>query len=74
MRTDMEWEAALNRLENSRQEASTRRLLGNLLGNRAHVNLWARLLPPLRRLEGWIERHAGTAQQGSVHTRAAGTR
>ncbi|MGY2894945.1 hypothetical protein [Deinococcus sp. UYEF24] len=70
MRTDMDWEAVLNRLEDSRQEASTRRLLSD----RAHVNLWARLLPPLRRLESWIERHAGAVQPGSVHTRAAGTR
>ena len=59
MRTEMNWEAVTERLEAVRNEIATDRMLRQA----ARVNLWARLLPPLRRLEGWLERHAGGEKQ-----------
>lgn len=70
MRTDLECQTVMNHLEAVRQEASTRRMLRD----RAGVNLWARLLPLLRRLEAWTERHAGEAPHPALQTRATGTR
>ncbi|GGR35654.1 hypothetical protein [Deinococcus ruber] len=32
---------------------------------RGQRNLWDSLLPPLRRLEGWLERHAGQGRQSA---------
>lgn len=54
MREDMNCILQLERLEVLRREAHTFHL------TRQGVNLWARLLPPLRRLEGWLERHSGS--------------
>jgi hypothetical protein len=59
MRTEMNWEAVTERLEAVRNEAATHRLLKQA----TRVNLWARLLPTLRRLEAWMERHAGSEGQ-----------
>ena len=59
MRTEMNWEAITERLEAVREEAAVHRQLRQA----ARVNLWARLLPPLKRLEGWLERHAGGEKQ-----------
>lgn len=59
MRTELYWETVADHLEAIRDEAAIRRQLTREAPN----NLWARLLPPLRRLEGWLERHAGGEKQ-----------
>ena len=69
MRDGQYWDEINQRLDTLRGEADTRHQL-----RRAGLsNLWARLLPPLRRLEGWIERHAGTPA-GSAPLRRITTR
>lgn len=59
MRTEMHLEAVTERLEAVRHEAAIHRLLKQT----TRVNLWARLLPTLRRLEAWMERHAESEGQ-----------
>lgn len=59
---ESDWTGQVERVKTLREEAEQRRLIR--LAPR--VNLWARLLPPLRRLESWMERHAGTSGQGRV--------
>lgn len=59
MNTDICWNAINDRLEAVRNEAAIHRQLTQAARN----NLWARLLPPLKRLEGWLERHAGREEQ-----------
>ena len=59
MRDELYYGNVLEKLETLRGEAATRRLLGR----RARLNLWARTLPALRRLEAWVERHAGAPAQ-----------
>jgi len=59
---ESDWTGQVERVKTLREEAEQRRLIR--LAPR--VNLWARLLPPLRRLESWMERHAGTSGQGEV--------
>ena len=56
---ESDWTGQVERVEILRQEAALRRLTRQA----PRVNLWARLLPPLRRLEGWMERHARTSGQ-----------
>ncbi len=68
MKEELYFENVLEKLDTLRGEAATRRLLGR----RARLNLWARTLPTLRRLEAWVERHAGAPAQPS--NRAAGGR
>jgi len=60
MREDMQWtyRNGSERLEALRREAALARL--ERTGGEARPNLWARLLPPLRRLEGWLERRAAS--------------
>ena len=62
MRTEWYWEAVTERIEAVRKEADAR----HQLARAARANLWAKLLPPLRRLEGWLERHGGTERRGSA--------
>ena len=57
-----DWTAQVERVETLRQEAAQRRLTRQA----PRVNLWARLLPPLRRLEGWMEQRARTSGQGGA--------
>ena len=45
-------------LADLRREAEVSRLLGRLKQSRS---VWERLLPPLRRLERWVEGRAGRA-------------
>lgn len=66
MDTEMHWKSVAERLEGVRQEAATHRLLRN---REAGVNLWARLLPPLKRLERWLERHAGSERPSRAVSR-----
>jgi hypothetical protein len=54
MNTDLYWTVRIERIETLRQEAAQHRLACQAV----RVNLWARLLPLLRRLEAWMERHA----------------
>ena len=70
MRDGPYWDEVNQRLAILRGEADTIHQL-----QRAGLsNGWARLLPPLRRLEDWTERHAGAAQHRTAHSKAAGTR
>lgn len=66
MHTDRNMTALNDHLEGLRAETATRRLLKlhPAPARRPRMNVWARLLPSLRRLEGWLERHAGTVQTG----------
>ena len=59
---ESDWTGQVERVKTLREEAAQRRLICQA----SRVNLWARLLPPLRRLESWMERHAGTSGQGGV--------
>ena len=59
---ESDWTAQVERVETLRQEAAQCRLTRQA----PRVNLWARLLPPLRRLEGWMERHAKTSGQAEA--------
>ena len=59
---ESDWTAQVERVETLRQEAAQSRLTRQA----PRVNLWARLLPALRRLEGWMERHAGTSGQAEA--------
>lgn len=68
MRDELYYGNVLDKLDTLRGEAATRRLLHM----RVRLNLWARVLPTLRRLEAWVERHAGTPAQPT--NRAAGVR
>ena len=65
---ESDWTAQVERLNVLRQEAAVRRLVCRSV----RVNLWARLLPRLRRLEAWMERHAGSTDVAS--SRAARAR
>lgn len=56
------WIGQVERVETLRREAAQHRLSRQA----PRVNLWARLLPGLRRLEGWMERHAGTSGQAEA--------
>ena len=75
METQRHWEGVVEHLAEVREEARTRHLLR---AREAGVNLWGRLLPPLRRLEGWLERHAGlgerAGQTGGVRSRVVTSR
>jgi len=73
METHRHLEGVVERLTALREEAHTWHLLRN---SEAGVNLWRRLLPPLRRLEGWLERHAGYAERAGQNggSRAAASR
>ena len=62
MRDGQYWNDVNRRLDTLRREADTRHQLQWAGLN----NFWARLLPPLRRLESWIERHAGTPAGNSA--------
>ena len=67
MDADRNWTAVNDHLEGLRAETATRRLLKlhpAPARQQVRANIWARLLPALRRLEGWLERHAGTVQAG----------
>jgi hypothetical protein len=59
MNAESYWTATTERVEALRQEAAQQHLAGQAV----RANLWARLLPPLRRMEGWLERHARTSGQ-----------
>ncbi|GGJ75389.1 hypothetical protein [Deinococcus aquiradiocola] len=50
------WQDVMDRIETARTDSATR----HLLHAAPRRTVWASLLPPLRRLEGWLERHAGT--------------
>ncbi|WP_424949777.1 hypothetical protein [Deinococcus sp.] len=67
MRADWHWQEIEERLEAVRREALIRQQLGRAIPG----NLWARLLPPLRRLEGWLERHS---DPGNTRQRPAAAR
>ena len=71
MREDIQWMSTNGneRLEALRREAALCRL--GRAGGRcpAPPNLWARMLPPLRRLEGWLERHAASEKPGRQRAR-----
>ena len=54
MMGESDWTNQVERVETLRQEADQRRLTRQA----PRVNLWARLLPLLRRLESWMERHS----------------
>ncbi len=75
METQRHWEGVVERLAEMREESHLQHLLRN---REAGVNLWGRLLPPLRRLEGWLERHAGrgegAGQTGGPRSRVATSR
>ena len=61
MSIQRDWAEVSDHLETLRAETATRHLLKQHPAHprqRARANLWARLLPTLRRLEGWLERHS----------------
>lgn len=62
MNTELGWHIQIERTETLRREAAQHHLAGQAPG----LNLWARLLPPLRRLERWLERHARHGDQPRV--------
>jgi hypothetical protein len=62
MNAESYWTATTERVEALRQEAAQQ----HLACLAARTNLWARLLPPLRRVEGWLERHARTSGQAEA--------
>ncbi len=59
---ESDWTGQIERVKTLREEAEQRRLIRQA----PRINLWARLLPLLRRLESWMERYAGTSGQGGV--------
>ena len=70
MRNGQYWDEVNQRLDTLRREADSHHQL-----QRAGLsNFWAQLLPPLRRLEGWIERHAGTPTGSGAPLRRAAAR
>jgi hypothetical protein len=57
MNTELDLRVQIERIEVLRWEAAQHHLACQAV----RANLWARLLPPLRRMEGWLERHARTS-------------
>ncbi len=51
---ESDWAVQIRRVEALRQEAAQQHLAAQAL----RTNIWARLLPLLRRLEGWMERRS----------------
>ena len=51
---ESDWTGQVERVKTLRQEAAQHRLTRQA----PRVNLWARLLPLLRRLESWMERRS----------------